>query len=59
MRTIWAEPVRAAHPTLRPVSRAVQSAASAEVIVPGAVYEKPVVQGLRFHARFYVHGHHG
>ena len=37
--------------------RAVQAAASAEVIFPGAVYEKPVVQALRFHARFYVHGH--
>ncbi|OYY94935.1 MAG: glycosyl transferase [Hydrogenophilales bacterium 28-61-23] len=37
--------------------RAVQEAASAEVIFPGAVYEKPVVQALRFHARFYVHGH--
>jgi glycosyltransferase involved in cell wall biosynthesis len=37
--------------------RAVQAAASAEVIFPGAIYEKPVVQALRFHARFYVHGH--
>ena len=37
--------------------RAVQAAASAEVVFPGAVYEKPVVQALRFHARFYVHEH--
>jgi hypothetical protein len=37
--------------------RAVQAAASAEVFFPGAIYEKPVVQALRFHARFYVHGH--
>jgi hypothetical protein len=37
--------------------RAVQAAASDEVIFPGAIYEKPVVQALRFHARFYVHGH--
>jgi glycosyltransferase involved in cell wall biosynthesis len=37
--------------------RAVQTAASDEVIFPGAVYDKAVVQALRFHARFYVHGH--
>ena len=37
--------------------RAVQAAASEEVTFPGAIYEKPVVQALRFHARFYVHGH--
>lgn len=37
--------------------RAVREAASDEVIFPGAIYEKPVVQVLRFHARFYVHGH--
>jgi glycosyltransferase involved in cell wall biosynthesis len=36
---------------------AVQTAASCEVIFPGAVYDKPVVQALRFYARFYVHGH--
>lgn len=37
--------------------RAVREAASDEVIFPGAIYEKAVVQSLRFHARFYVHGH--
>ena len=37
--------------------RAVQAAASAEVIFPGAIYDKALVQALRFHARFYVHGH--
>lgn len=37
--------------------RAVQAAATAEVIFPGAIYEKPLVQALRFHACFYVHGH--
>ncbi len=37
--------------------RAVQAAASEEVIFPGAIYEKSAVQALRFHARFYVHGH--
>ena len=37
--------------------RAVKEAASDEVIFPGAIYDKAVVQALRFHARFYVHGH--
>ncbi len=37
--------------------RAVKDAASAEVIFPGAVYEKSIVQALRFYSRFYVHGH--
>ena len=37
--------------------RAVKEAASAEVVFPGAIYDKALVQALRFHARFYVHGH--
>lgn len=37
--------------------RAVKEAASEEVVFPGAIYDKAVVQALRFHARFYVHGH--
>ena len=36
---------------------AVRAAASPEVIFPGAIYEQPVVQALRKHARFYAHGH--
>lgn len=36
---------------------AVQEAASSEVLFLGAIYDKPLVQALRFHARFYVHGH--
>lgn len=32
-------------------------AASDEVIFPGAIYEAPVVQALRFYSRFYLHGH--
>jgi glycosyltransferase involved in cell wall biosynthesis len=40
-----------------PYHRAVKAAASAEVIFPGAIYEKSVVQALRFHARAYCHGH--
>lgn len=37
--------------------RAVKAAASDEVIFVGAIYDKTVVQALRFHARLYVHGH--
>lgn len=37
--------------------QAVKEAASDEVSFPGAIYDKAVVQALRFHARFYVHGH--
>lgn len=37
--------------------RAVKEAASGEVVFLGAIYSKEVVQALRFHARFYVHGH--
>jgi len=32
-------------------------AASDEVTFPGAIYEAPIVQALRFYARFYLHGH--
>lgn len=37
--------------------RAVKEAASEEVKFLGAIYDKAAVQALRFHARFYVHGH--
>jgi len=37
--------------------RDVMAAASDEVIFPGAIYEAPVVQALRFYSRFYLHGH--
>lgn len=37
--------------------RRVMAAASDEVIFPGAIYDAPVVQALRFHCRFYLHGH--
>jgi glycosyltransferase involved in cell wall biosynthesis len=37
--------------------RQVMAAASDEVIFPGAIYDAPVVQALRFHCRFYLHGH--
>lgn len=35
----------------------VLEAASEEVIFTGAIYDKPVVQALRFHSMAYVHGH--
>ncbi|NUQ49021.1 MAG: DUF1972 domain-containing protein [Phycisphaerae bacterium] len=41
----------------RPYHREVMAAASAEVIFPGAIYEAPIVQALRFHSRLYLHGH--
>lgn len=37
--------------------RAVQAAASDEVLFLGAIYDKQVVQALRFHSLAYVHGH--
>jgi glycosyltransferase involved in cell wall biosynthesis len=37
--------------------RAIKSAAGAEVRFIGAVYEKQMVQSLRFHSAAYVHGH--
>ncbi|HEU6456610.1 MAG TPA: DUF1972 domain-containing protein [Roseateles sp.] len=37
--------------------RAVKAAASNEVRFLGAIYDKPVVQALRFHSVAYVHGH--
>lgn len=37
--------------------RAIKSAASPEVTFVGAIYEKPVVQALRFHSAAYLHGH--
>ena len=36
---------------------AVQAAAGPEVIFPGSIYEPPVVEALRRHALFYIHGH--
>ena len=37
--------------------RAIRAAASQEVRFVGAIYDKPVVQALRFHSAAYVHGH--
>jgi glycosyltransferase involved in cell wall biosynthesis len=40
-----------------PYHRAVEDAASPEVLFPGAIYEADRVQALRVHARAYLHGH--
>jgi glycosyltransferase involved in cell wall biosynthesis len=40
-----------------PYHRAVKAAASEEVVFLGAIYDKAVVQALRFHSAAYVHGH--
>ncbi len=37
--------------------RAVREAAGPEVLFLGAIYDKAIVQALRFHSAFYVHGH--
>jgi len=37
--------------------QAVKAAASPEVMFLGAIYDKPLVQALRFHCAGYVHGH--
>jgi len=37
--------------------QAVRAASSAEVVFLGAIYDKPLVQALRFHCAGYVHGH--
>lgn len=40
-----------------PYHAAVRTAASAEVVFAGAIYDKAVVQALRFHGLAYAHGH--
>jgi glycosyltransferase involved in cell wall biosynthesis len=37
--------------------RAIRAAASKEVLFLGAIYDRPVVQALRYHSLAYVHGH--
>lgn len=37
--------------------RAVKAAAGGQVIFPGAIYDKSIVQALRFHSLAYIHGH--
>jgi glycosyltransferase involved in cell wall biosynthesis len=44
-------------PEFNEYHKKVIKAASDEVLFVGAIYDLPVVQALRFYARFYVHGH--
>lgn len=44
-------------PESNPYHEQVLQAASSEVMFAGALYEKPLVDALRFHSRLYVHGH--
>lgn len=37
--------------------QAVKAAASSEVLFPGAIYDKTVVQALRYYGSAYIHGH--
>lgn len=37
--------------------RRVMEAANDKIIFPGAIYQPDIVRALRFHARFYIHGH--
>ncbi len=44
-------------PKINSYHKKVMDAASDEVIFAGAIYEKEIVDSLRFYARLYVHGH--
>ncbi len=44
-------------PDTKPYHRSVIAAAGDEVRFVGAIYDKSIVQALRFHARAYIHGH--
>jgi glycosyltransferase involved in cell wall biosynthesis len=37
--------------------RHIRSLASDQVVFPGAVYDRPALEALRFHATLYIHGH--
>lgn len=41
----------------RPYHRAVQAAASDEVVFAGAVYDRATLAAIRFHSALYLHGH--
>jgi len=45
------------YPNRNQFHRQVMSAASEEVIFPGAIYDKATVGALRYHCQLYVHGH--
>jgi glycosyltransferase involved in cell wall biosynthesis len=41
----------------KPYQQSIMDAASDEVIFPGAIYEKEIVEALRFYTLLYLHGH--
>jgi glycosyltransferase involved in cell wall biosynthesis len=41
----------------RPYHARVKAAANTGVLFPGAIYDRATVAALRFHARYYLHGH--
>jgi glycosyltransferase involved in cell wall biosynthesis len=45
------------HPEENTYHRRVMEAAGTEVILAGPIYDKVVVDALRFHCRLYIHGH--
>jgi len=44
-------------PTIKEYHEIVMNSASDEVIFPGAIYEKEVVEALRYYSLVYIHGH--
>ncbi|WP_286161987.1 DUF1972 domain-containing protein [Burkholderia sp. WP9] len=44
-------------PTKHKYHREIMDSAGSEVLFPGAVYDTETLRSLRFHARFYLHGH--
>jgi glycosyltransferase involved in cell wall biosynthesis len=44
-------------PSANSFHKEVLDSASPEIIFPGAIYDPAIVQSLRFHSRFYLHGH--
>jgi glycosyltransferase involved in cell wall biosynthesis len=40
-----------------PYQKEVLAAASSEVVFAGGIYDKEIVEALRFHAKLYIHGH--
>lgn len=45
------------NPNEHAYQKAVMDAASCDVIFPGAIYDKSKLAALRYHCRFYLHGH--
>lgn len=44
-------------PDENPYHQGIMGVANEEVVFPGAIYDKDVIDCLRFHAKLYIHGH--